>query len=82
MDDKQKKFECAHCGFTADNKFTGDICPDCGLTFWKCGNCGFLHTAAAPPNTCPSCKQKCEFRNVSCYTPDCGGPGKVDPRLV
>jgi len=37
MDDKQKKFECAHCGFTADNKFTGDICPDCGLTFWKCG---------------------------------------------
>ena len=82
MDEKKKYFECAHCGFTADDKFTGDICPDCGLTFWKCGNCGFLHTAASPPNTCPSCKQKCEFRNVTCYTPDCGGPGKIDPRLV
>lgn len=82
MDDKQTTFECAHCGYKADDKFTGDICPECGLTFWKCDNCGFLITASAPPNTCPSCKETCEFRNVSCYTPDCGGPGKVDRRLV
>jgi hypothetical protein len=34
-----------------------------------------------PPETCPNCKEKCEFVNVTCYTPDCGGPGKIDPRL-
>jgi hypothetical protein len=46
------------------------------------GKCGFLITAAIPPNTCPSCKQKCDFRNVTCYTPECGGPGNVDPQLL
>jgi rubrerythrin len=81
MDNKGDKYECAHCGFTADEKFTGDICPGCGLTYWKCSHCGFLITAAAPPDTCPSCKEKCEFLNVTCYTPECGGPGKIDPRL-
>ena len=35
MENKQKKFECAHCGFKADDKFAGDICPDCRLTFWN-----------------------------------------------
>jgi hypothetical protein len=24
---------------------------------------------------------KCEFKNVTCYTPECGGPGNIDPRL-
>ena len=61
--------------------FEGDICPNCGLTYWKCGNCGFLITAAIPPATCPQCKQKCNFLNVTCYTPECGGPGNIDPRL-
>ena len=81
MSNKADKYECAHCGFTAEGKFTGDICPDCGLTFWKCSNCGFLITAAMPPNICPECKEKCDFLNVTCYTPECGGPGKIDPRL-
>jgi len=58
-----------------------ELCPNCGLTYWKCGNCGFLLTAANPPNTCPGCHQDCEFKNVTCYTPDCGGPGNIDPQL-
>ena len=50
---------------------------------WKCGNCGNtieLEMEAAPPAACPSCKEKCEFLNVTCYTPDCGDTGQ-DPRL-
>ncbi|MFC1826525.1 rubredoxin-like domain-containing protein [Thermodesulfobacteriota bacterium] len=51
------------------------------MTYWKCGNCGFLLTAPVGPDTCPSCKEKCEFKNVTCYTPECGGPGNIDPQL-
>ena len=48
---------------------------------WKCVKCGYTFTATPPPPTnCPSCKEKCEFVDVSCYTPDCAGTGQ-DPRL-
>lgn len=50
--------------------------------FWKCNGCGNTFQAPAPPDTCPSCKEKCTFKDVSCYTPDCGGPGNIDPKLV
>jgi rubrerythrin len=82
MEDKKDQYKCAHCGYTAEGKFSGDICPECNKTFWKCGECGFLHTAVMPPEICPSCNKKCEFRNVTCYTPECGGPGHFDPRLT
>lgn len=72
---------CANCGQSLPGEFSGALCPGCGLTYWKCGNCGFLLTATVGPDTCPSCKKKCEFKNVTCYTPECGGPGNVDPRL-
>lgn len=72
---------CALCGHASNGKFTGDICPRCNLTYWKCGNCGFLLTAASSPDRCPSCQAQCEFKNVTCYTPECGGPGNIDPRL-
>lgn|GEM_PF-203264 len=72
---------CKSCGMNLPGDFSGDICPGCGLTYWKCGNCGFLVTAPVGPDTCPSCKEKCEFKNVTCYTPECGGPGNIDPRL-
>ena len=81
MGDKQETWVCAHCGHSADGQFSGDICPKCNLTYWKCKECGYLLTAGAPPNECPQCKEKCEFNNVTCYTPDCGGPGNIDPRL-
>ncbi len=72
---------CANCGYNSEGRFEGDICPQCGLTYWKCGKCGFLVTAARPPEKCPECNEKCEFLNVTCYTPECGGPGSIDPRL-
>lgn len=50
-------------------------------TFWKCTDCGLVLEAPQPPEVCPSCKGHCEFKNVSCYLPDCGGPGNIDPRL-
>jgi rubredoxin len=50
-------------------------------THWKCGNCEFTFTAATLPEECPECKEKCDFKNITCYTPDCGGPGNIDSRL-
>ncbi len=48
---------------------------------WKCSKCGYTETAPLPPETCPECKETCEFLDVACYTPECGGPGNIDPRL-
>ncbi len=50
-------------------------------TFWKCGTCGYTLEATTPPKTCPECRQECEFKDITCYLPECGGPGQVDPRL-
>ena len=52
------------------------------LTHWKCGKCNFTFTARSLPEKCPVCDEKCDFLNITCYTPDCGGPGNIDPRLV
>ncbi|MGL1930927.1 MAG: hypothetical protein OCC45_04090 [Desulfotalea sp.] len=49
---------------------------------WKCENCGNTFQASAAPSSCPSCKKTCTFKDVSCYTPECGGPGKIDPKLL
>jgi rubrerythrin len=50
-------------------------------THWKCSKCGYQLEAAGPPATCPQCREACEFKDITCYLPDCGGPGNVDPRL-
>jgi len=81
MQNKQEKWACAHCGYTSSGQFVGDICPECGLTYWKCSNCGFMLTAAKPPDVCPGCHKKAGFLNITCYTPECGGPKNIDPRL-
>jgi rubredoxin len=47
---------------------------------WKCKECGYTLKADTPPEECPSCNQKCEFVDVSCYVPECGETGQ-DPRL-
>ena len=49
--------------------------------FWKCNDCSFTLQAANPPEVCPNCRGRCEFKDVSCYLPECGGPGHTDPRL-
>jgi len=51
------------------------------MTSWKCQNCGYTFTMDAPPDQCPSCKEKCEFLDNSCYTPDCAGDG-MDKRIA
>jgi rubrerythrin len=50
-------------------------------TYWKCSKCSYILEIDAPPNECPSCHAKCEFVNVTCYTPDCGLKG-IDPKLA
>ena len=45
------------------------------MPVWKCNHCGNTTEANTPPETCPACKEKCEFLDVSCYIPECGGPG-------
>ena len=48
---------------------------------WKCSKCGYtLEQDGTPPRECPSCKETCEFIDVTCYIPECGQTG-VDPRL-
>lgn len=48
---------------------------------WKCSKCGCILTEPQPPAVCPECKETCEFKNVTCYLPKCGGAGNIDPRL-
>ena len=81
MEQNDKDMQCALCGYTAAGKFVGDICPSCNLAYWKCQKCGYTITAAIPPDTCPECNESCDFHNITCYTPECGGPGHIDPRL-
>jgi rubrerythrin len=50
-------------------------------THWKCTKCGYTVATDKPPLNCPQCNEACEFKNVECYLPDCGGPGNIDPRL-
>jgi rubredoxin len=50
------------------------------MTEWKCQNCGYTLSAEKPPEKCPSCHEKCEFVDVSCYIPDCAQTGN-DKRL-
>jgi rubredoxin len=47
--------------------------------FWKCSECGYQLEAPQPPEVCPGCKEKCAFIDATCYTPDCGGPGNINP---
>jgi rubrerythrin len=81
MEKDKKEWTCAHCGYTADGRFVGDICPECGLTYWRCGKCGVLYTASVPPDVCPECGEKCSFKDVTCHVPGCGGSGHIDRRL-
>ncbi len=48
------------------------------MASWKCSNCGYTLEKETPPEQCPSCKEKCEFVDNACYTPDCGMEGTDD----
>ena len=53
------------------------------MPLFKCNKCGNTIDVQSPPDTCPSCKEKCEFIDVTCYIPECGGPesGNVNPQV-
>ncbi len=54
------------------------------MTTWKCNNCGYTFDKNVPPDECPSCKEKCEFVDASCYIPECGGTdsGNVNQQVL
>ena len=81
MENGQENSACAFCGYTAVGRFVGDVCPQCGLIYWKCSHCGVSKTAEKTTDVCPECGEKCDFINVSCYIPECGSPGKIDSRF-
>ena len=56
------------------------------MPWFKCDKCGYTLQAAMPPDDaiCPSCQQKCTFKDVTCYVPECGlgdGHEHIDHRL-
>ena len=48
---------------------------------WQCSKCHYVLQAMQPPETCPSCREHCQFTDVTCYIPECGFTG-IDSRLV
>jgi len=77
----QEKYVCALCDQTVGGKLEGDICPIWSMTYWKCYKCEFLIRAPKPLDVCPKCGENCGFIDVTCYTPECGGPGQIGSRL-
>jgi hypothetical protein len=51
-------------------------------TYFMCQFCGHCMSGSNPPDICPHCNKKCSFRDVTCYRPECGGPGGIDPLLA
>ncbi len=49
------------------------------MAIWKCNNCGNTVDVFSLPAISPSCEKKCEFVDVSCFIPDCGGVGSGKP---
>ena len=52
------------------------------MSWWICGECDYVFEAEVPPETCPECHSKCVYSDVTCYIPECGGPGHLDTKLV
>lgn len=52
------------------------------MTYWMCDKCNFVIEMPKPPDPCPGCHDRCSFSDVTCYTPECGGAGSLDTRLV
>jgi len=68
---------CDHCGYSPHGAYVMEAADP----FWKCGGCGRMVQALRPPEKCPGCGEVCDFKNVTCYAPQCGGPGNIDPQL-
>jgi rubredoxin len=51
-------------------------------SWWICSECEYVVQAENPPQVCPQCHKTCQFSDVTCYVPECGGPANLDVRLV
>ena len=69
MNNENDVWTCTECGYTSTNRFIGDVCPRCGMTYWRCSECGFTFVASAPPDLCPECGVPRDFVNITCYIP-------------
>ncbi len=52
------------------------------MSWWICSECDYVVEADTPPELCPGCHKKCASSDVTCYIPECGGPGNLDRKLV
>jgi len=52
------------------------------MTHLQCSNCDYILSSDTIPDECPSCQKKCTFNDVTCYRPDCGGPGNIDEKVL
>ena len=52
------------------------------MDYWMCSECNYVFEVETSPETCIKCHKKCDFDNVTCYVPECGGPGNVDCHLI
>jgi rubredoxin len=41
----------------------------------------FTLAAAKSPDVCPECGEKCDFIDITCYTPECRGSKNIDQCL-
>lgn len=69
MNNEHDVWTCTECGYSSTNRFIGDICPRCGMTYWRCSECGFTTVSIAPPDVCPECSIPSDFVNITCYIP-------------
>lgn len=81
MKNEHDAWMCTECGYTASNRFIGDICPRCGMTYWRCCACGFTFVAAAPSDICPECGEHCNFINITCYIPGWRDAETINPNF-
>ena len=52
------------------------------MSWWMCDRCSYTFESMEPPELCPQCHEKCVYSDVTCYVPECGGPGHIDVKLV
>jgi len=82
MNNEHDVWTCTECGYSSTNRFIGDICPKCGMTYWRCSECGFTFVAATTPYFCPECSVSCDFVNITCYIPGWREIETINPNFL
>jgi len=48
---------------------------------FMCTICKYSIEGNTPPEKCPSCGNACSFVDATCYTPECGCEGNLNPDI-